>query len=67
MTKSIEENLALKHSVRPRIYAYSIDDAAHKGLLKVGNCRTVIKFKGDATKTVRVRYYSADATNCKQS
>jgi hypothetical protein len=34
MTKPIEEILALKPEVRPRIYAYSIDDKAHKGVLK---------------------------------
>ena len=36
MSKTIEEILAPKPEARPRIYAYSIDDAAHKGLLKVG-------------------------------
>ena len=36
MTKTIEEILAPKPEARPRIYAYTIDDAAHKGLLKVG-------------------------------
>ena len=32
MSKTIEEILALKPEARPRIYAYSIADAAHKGL-----------------------------------
>ena len=36
MTKPIEEILAPKPEARLRIYAYSIDDAAHVGLLKVG-------------------------------
>jgi hypothetical protein len=36
MTKTIKEILAPKPEARPRIYAYSIADAAHKGLLKVG-------------------------------
>ena len=31
MSKTIEEILAPKPEARPRIYAYSIDDAAHKG------------------------------------
>jgi hypothetical protein len=35
MSKTIEEILVPKPEVRPRIYAYSIDDPAHKGLLKV--------------------------------
>ncbi|NJL86399.1 MAG: hypothetical protein HC886_11125 [Leptolyngbyaceae cyanobacterium SM1_1_3] len=33
---TIEEILAPKPEVRRRVYAYSIDDEAHKGLLKVG-------------------------------
>lgn len=33
---TIEEILAPKPEARPRIYAYAIDDAAHAGLLKVG-------------------------------
>ena len=36
MSKTIEEILAPKPVARPRLYAYSIDDAAHAGLLKVG-------------------------------
>src|SRR5438105_744669 len=36
MSKPVAEILELKPTVRPRIYAYSIDDQAHKGLLKVG-------------------------------
>jgi hypothetical protein len=34
MTKPIEEIPAPKPQARPRIYAYSIDDKAHKGVLK---------------------------------
>ena len=33
---SIEDILVPKPAVRPRIYAYAIDDAAHAGLLKIG-------------------------------
>ena len=36
MTKMIEEILAPKPEARPHIYAYSISDDAHQGLLKVG-------------------------------
>ncbi len=36
MTKTIKEILAPRPEARPRIYAYSIDDKAHKGLLNVG-------------------------------
>ncbi|HTS34995.1 MAG TPA: GIY-YIG nuclease family protein [Candidatus Solibacter sp.] len=36
MSKTVEEILTPKPAVRPRIYAYSIDDKAHEGLLKIG-------------------------------
>ncbi|SLN20831.1 hypothetical protein PSA7680_00768 [Pseudoruegeria aquimaris] len=34
--RTIDEILTPKPQARPRIYAYSIDDAAHAGLLKIG-------------------------------
>ncbi|MFO0897910.1 MAG: DEAD/DEAH box helicase family protein [Pirellulales bacterium] len=43
MNKSIEEVLAPKPEARPRIYAYSIGDAAHEGLLKVGQTTRDVK------------------------
>jgi hypothetical protein len=36
MSKPVDEIFAPKPSVQPRIYAYSIADEAHQGLLKVG-------------------------------
>lgn len=36
MTKPIEEILTPRPEVRPRIYACSIEDKAHAGLLKAG-------------------------------
>jgi hypothetical protein len=36
MTRSIDDILAPKPEARPRIYAYSIDDDAHRGWLKIG-------------------------------
>lgn len=36
MARAIDDILEQKPEARPRIYAYSIDDAAHAGLLKVG-------------------------------
>src|SRR5690606_8840417 len=36
MSKPIDEILAPKPEARPRIYAYSIADDAHAGLLKIG-------------------------------
>ena len=43
MSKTIDEILAPKPVARPRIYAYSIADAAHKGLLKVGQTTRNVK------------------------
>ena len=43
MSKTIEEILAPKPEARPRIYAYSIDDTAHAGLLKVGQTTRDVK------------------------
>ena len=40
---AIEDILAPKPEARPRIYAYSIDDKAHEGLLKVGQTTRVVK------------------------
>ena len=40
---SIEEILTPKPTARPRIYAYTIDDAAHQGLLKVGQTTRDVK------------------------
>src|SRR2546421_563122 len=43
MSKTIEEILAPKPEARPRIYAYSIADPAHAGLLKVGQTTRDVK------------------------
>src|SRR5690606_14614913 len=43
MSKAIEEILAPKPEARPRIYAYSIADKAHQGLLKVGQTTRNVK------------------------
>ena len=40
---TVDEILAPKPEARPRIYAYSIADAAHKGLLKVGQTTRDVK------------------------
>jgi hypothetical protein len=40
---TIEEILAPKPEARPRIYAYTIDDAEHAGLLKVGQTTRDVK------------------------
>lgn len=43
MPRSIDELLPEKQSARLRIYAYSIDDPAHAGLLKVGQTTQDVK------------------------
>jgi hypothetical protein len=40
---NIEEILAPKPEARPRIYAYTIEDQAHKGLLKIGQTSRDVK------------------------
>jgi hypothetical protein len=43
MSKTVEEILVLKPEARPRIYAYSIADEPHMGLLKVGQTSRDVK------------------------
>ena len=58
MSKTIEEILAPKPEARPRIYAYSIDDAAHKGLLKVGQTTRDVKQRiAEQVKTAAIKNY----------
>lgn len=58
MSKSIEEILAPKPEARPRIYAYSIGDAAHKGLLKVGQTTRDVKQRvAEQLKTAAIKNY----------
>jgi len=58
MSKSIDEILAPKPVARPRIYAYSIADAAHKDLLKVGQTtRDVKKRIAEQLKTAAIKNY----------
>lgn len=58
---SIEEILAPKPEARPRIYAYSIADAAHKGLLKVGQTTREVKQRvGEQLKTAAIKNYKIE-------
>lgn len=43
MSKTVDEILSPKPLVRPRIYAYSIDDSSHDGILKVGRTTRNVK------------------------
>ena len=61
MTKTIEEILAPKPEARPRIYAYSIDDKAHTGLLKVGQTTRDVKQRvAEQLKTAAIKNYKID-------
>jgi len=62
MTKpTIANILAPKPELRPRIYAYSIADKAHAGLLKVGQTsREVKKRVAEQLKTARIRNYTIE-------
>ncbi len=59
MTKpGIDVVLAPKPEARPRIYAYSIDDAAHTGLLKVGQTSRDVKQRiAEQVKTAAIKNY----------
>jgi len=58
MSKTIEEILAPKPEARPRIYAYSIADAGHKGLLKVGQTTRDVKQRvAEQLKTAAIKNY----------
>ena len=58
MSKPIEEILAPKPEARPRIYAYSIADAAHMGLLKIGQTtRDVRRRVAEQLKTAAIKNY----------
>jgi hypothetical protein len=59
MSKTIEEILAPKPEARPRIYAYSIDDKAHAGLLKVGQTTRNVKQRvAEQLKTANIKNYT---------
>lgn len=58
MNKSVEEIFVDKPEAQPRIYAYSIDDESHQGLLKVGyTVRDVKKRVGEQLKTAGIKNY----------
>src|ERR1043166_5778680 len=58
---TIDEILAPKPEARPRIYAYSIADEAHKGLLKVGQTlRDVKRRVAEQLKTAAIKDYTIE-------
>ena len=61
MSKTIEEILTPKPEARPRIYAYSIDDKAHAGLLKVGQTTRDVKQRvAEQLKTANIKNYKIE-------
>ncbi|MFZ5488572.1 MAG: DEAD/DEAH box helicase family protein [Pseudomonadota bacterium] len=61
MSKTIEEILAPKPEARPRIYAYSIADAAHAGLLKIGQTTRDVKQRvAEQLPTAAIRNYTIE-------
>jgi hypothetical protein len=61
MSKAIEEILAPKPKARPRIYAYSIADEAHKDLLKVGQTTRDVKQRvAEQLKTAAIKNYKIE-------
>ena len=61
VSKPIDEILTPKPEVRPRIYAYSIDDKAHAGLLKVGQTtRNVQQRIAEQVKTAAIKNYKIE-------
>ena len=58
---TIEEILPPRSVARPRIYAYSIDDKAHKGLLKVGQTTRNVKQRiAEQVKTATIKNYKIE-------
>ena len=56
-----EEIFAPKPTTRPRIYAYSIDDKAHRGLLKVGQTTRDVKQRvAEQVKTAAIKNYKIE-------
>lgn len=65
MNKSIEEILAPKPVARPRLYAYSIADAAHDGLLKIGQTTRDVKQRiAEQLKTAAITNYVIEMDEC---
>lgn len=58
MTKPIEQILSPKPEARPRVYAYSIDDKDHAGLLKIGQTtRNVRQRVAEQLKTAAIKNF----------
>jgi hypothetical protein len=61
MSKTVEEILSPKPEARPRIYAYSIGDKTHAGLLKVGQTTRNVKQRvAEQLKTAAIKNYKIE-------
>ena len=61
MNKTIAEILTPKPEARPRIYAYSIADKAHAGLLKIGQTMRDVKQRvAEQLKTANIKNYTIE-------
>jgi len=61
MSKPIEEILAPKPIARLRVYAYSIADADHRGLLKIGQTTRSVKQRiAEQLKTAAIKNYTIE-------
>ena len=58
MSRPVEEILSPKPEARPRVYAYSIEDKAHAGLLKIGQTtRNVQQRVAEQLRTAAIKNY----------
>ena len=61
MSKTIEDILAPKPEARPRLYAYSIADTAHTGLLKIGQTTRDVKQRiAEQLKTAAIKNFTIE-------
>ena len=61
ISPTVDDILELKSKARPRIYAYSIDDAAHAGLLKVGQTTRDVRARvGEQLRTAFIENFKIE-------
>jgi len=61
MARTVDDILEPKPKARPRIYAYSIDDAAHDGLLKVGQTTRDVRARvGEQLRTAFIENFKIE-------
>ena len=64
MNKATDEILTPKPQLRPLIYAYSIDDEAHSGMLKIGQTTRNVKQRvAEQLRTAAIENYCIEIAN----